>query len=294
MSKPVVFVIGASGNVGFSTVQTLSAKYADRVEIRAGVRNPDKAEKLKSISGVSVVKAEMGSSELENTLKGVHALFIVTPGAKNRAALTIATAESAKKAGVKHQVTVTMPSYGKKDTFLQKQLIEIENAVKGLGVSYTFLGLPLFYENNFGFRDTIKGAGAIYSPIDPTKKFPAVAVSDIGNAAAAILVDPAQHVNKKYDIVSSSHTYNDVAAAFGEALGKSVTYNRISYDDAKKGYLEMGIEDWQVSGLMELFQVIDSGDPSFIPSNEDDYQKITGEQPTSIKDWCSQVKGAFQ
>ena len=47
MGKPVVFVIGASGNIGSATVQALSAKYSDKVEIRAGVRNPDKADKLK-------------------------------------------------------------------------------------------------------------------------------------------------------------------------------------------------------------------------------------------------------
>ena len=47
MGKPVVFVIGASGDVGSATVQALSAKYSDKVEIRAGVRNPDKADKLK-------------------------------------------------------------------------------------------------------------------------------------------------------------------------------------------------------------------------------------------------------
>ena len=48
MAKPVAFVIGASGNVGSATVQVLSSKYADKVEIRAGVRNPDIADKLKS------------------------------------------------------------------------------------------------------------------------------------------------------------------------------------------------------------------------------------------------------
>ena len=47
MAKPVVFVIGASGNIGSATVQALSVKYSGKVEIRAGVRNPDKAETLK-------------------------------------------------------------------------------------------------------------------------------------------------------------------------------------------------------------------------------------------------------
>ena len=49
MGKPVILVTGASGNIGTATVAALAAKYADKVEIRAGVRNPDKADKLKAI-----------------------------------------------------------------------------------------------------------------------------------------------------------------------------------------------------------------------------------------------------
>ena len=116
MAKPVVFVIGASGNVGSATVQVLSSKYADKVEIRAGVRNPDKADKLKSLPNVSVVQAEMGDKEkLTRTLKGVHTLYIVTPGVENRAQLTIATAQAAKDAGVKHLLVVSVPTADLKD-----------------------------------------------------------------------------------------------------------------------------------------------------------------------------------
>ena len=63
MDKPVVFVIGATGNIGSATVTALSIRHADKLDIRAGVRNPDKAEKLKGLTGVSVVQAEMGAKE---------------------------------------------------------------------------------------------------------------------------------------------------------------------------------------------------------------------------------------
>lgn len=109
MSKPVVFVIGATGNIGCATVTTLAEKYADKVEIQGGVRNPDKADKLKEIAGITVVKAEMGAKDqLVKTFKGVSALFIVTPSVVDRAELAIATAEAAKEAGVKAVVVVSM------------------------------------------------------------------------------------------------------------------------------------------------------------------------------------------
>ena len=294
MSKPVVFVIGASGNVGFATVQVLAEKYATKVETRAGVRNPDKADKFKAIAGVSVVKAEMGSPELKTTLQGVDTLFIVTPGAENRAELVISTAKSAKEAGVKHQVVVSVPTADNQDILFGRQLSEIETSVKALGVTYTMFRLPVFFENYFGFKDTIKGQGAIYCPVDPSKKFCTASVGDIGKAAAAILVNPAKHANKTYTIVSDHHSYGDVAAAFGEALGKTVTYNRVSYDAAKQAFVGMGFQDWQAGGLMELFKLIDNEDPAVSTIDASDYNLITGEQPTSLKAWVTQVKGAFE
>lgn len=80
MELPVVFVIGASGHIGKATVKALSLKYSDVVDIKAGVRNPEKATDLKCLGGVTVVEAEMGQKEkLKAIFKGVSVLFIVCP-----------------------------------------------------------------------------------------------------------------------------------------------------------------------------------------------------------------------
>ena len=50
-SKPVILVIGATGNIGVATLRALAPK-SGRFEIRAGVRDPEKAaEKLKEFEG---------------------------------------------------------------------------------------------------------------------------------------------------------------------------------------------------------------------------------------------------
>lgn len=97
-----MFVIGATGQVGTATLSSLSAKYADKVEIRAGVRNLEKADKLKAIPNVTVVQATMGDSSLVDVLSGVSTLFINSPPARERTQLITSTAEYAKQAGVKH------------------------------------------------------------------------------------------------------------------------------------------------------------------------------------------------
>ena len=293
MSKPIVFVIGATGSVGSATVKALSVKYSSRVDIRAGVRNPDKAGHLNSLAGVTVVKAEMGTAELENTLRGVYSLLIIPPPAQNRAELATTTAASAKKAGVAHQVIISGGGV-ELNTDFTKQWSEMEAGVKALGVAYTFLRLPFFIDNFWSFKDSIKSARVINNPTDPTKAFTTVVVADIGNAAATVLVEPASHANKAYTIASDYHSYGDLAAAFGEALGKPVTYNRVSYEDTRKQFLAAGIPEAATDTLLGFFRFVDAQDPIACVADTGDYQKITGKQPTSLKAWVAQVKAAFE
>ena len=255
--------------------------------------NPDKADKLKAISGVSVVKAQMGTTELKNTLKGVDSLLIVTPAVENRAELAISTAKLAKEAGVKHQVLVSAITADLQDTLFGRQRNQIETAVKALGVTYTFLRLPLFFEHYFGIKDTIRNVSAIYAPMDPSKTFSQASVGDIGRAAAAVLVNPVKHTNKTYDIVSDCLSYREVAAVFSEVLGKTVTYNRVPYDSTKQALLGVGQPEWQVDGLIESFKLVDSGSSIVNTANVSDFNLITREQPTSLKAWVAEVKGAF-
>ena len=225
MGKPVVFVIGASGNIGAATVAALSAKYADQVEIRAGVRNPDKADKLKSLANVTIVQATMGNKEnLTGILKGVDALYIVTPPSGNRAQLAISTAEAAKTAGVKHLGVVSVTTARLPNTIIGRQFVEIESTIGQLGVPYTFVRLPFFAENFWGSKATIAAQGAIITPADPEKPFGLVTAEDAGEAGAAILVNPAKHAGKTYDLISDVVTYNDIVSSFSKALGKEIKY----------------------------------------------------------------------
>ena len=294
MAKPVVFVIGASGNVGSATIQALSTKYADKLEIRAGVRNPDKADKIK-LPGVTIVQAEMGAKDkLKETLKGVDALFIVTPGAENRAPLSIATAEAAKEAGVKFILAVSVPIASLTDTIIGRQFSELEGKISSLGVPYTFIRLPHFIDNNWGFKDTIQSQSAFYSPINGDKSFTAVVVEDAGNAAATILSDYTKHTNKTYTVVSDRYTDNELAKAFSEVLGKEIKYIQVSYDATKQAFLGNGYPEWEVDSLLEIFKLIDNDAPEINQSDLSVYKTLTGEEPTSVKAWIAKYDGAFK
>jgi uncharacterized protein YbjT (DUF2867 family) len=295
MSKPVVFVFGASGNIGSATVTALAAKYGDKLEIRAGVRNPDKAADKLKIPGVTVVKADMGGDKasLVSALKGVDALYIVTPGVENRAPLTIATGEAAKEAGVKYLLVVSVPTVNR-DILFGHQLKEIETKISQLGIPHSFIRLPLFIDNNFGNKGSIVGQSAIYGPVSPDKPYTPVAVDDVGNASATILSDYSKHAGSHYTIVSDRFTHGELAAAFSKALGREIKYIQVPYDAAKEAMVGLGFPEWQAGGVIELFKLIDEGAPEADIADVGDYKKITGADPTTLDGWLSKYGGFFK
>ena len=205
-----------------------------------------------------MVQATMGDRErLKSTLKEVSILYIVTPSVENRVQLVTATAEVAKEAGVKFVLVVSGVMANLTDTIIGAQFSEIEDEVGKLGVPYTFLRLPFFVENLWGFKDSITGQGAIYCPVDPDKPYEAVVVEDAGKAGAAILADPSKHTGRTYSIISDCYTYNDIAQGFSEVLGKEIKYNRVPYETTKQAFFGMGVQEWQVDGLLQAFKLID-------------------------------------
>ena len=295
MSEQVIFVIGATGPIGSATVQALSDKYAGKFDIRAGVRNPEKADKLKTLPGVTVVQATMGDEDnLVGALSGIEALFIVTPGVENRVELVVKTAEAAKAAGVQFLLVVSGATAVLTDTIFGKQLSEMEAAVAKLSVPHAFLRLAFFLENYLSFKDAIQAQNSIYSPQDPSKPTLLVAVGDVGKAAATVLANWQKHVNKTYTLVSTRHSLSDAAKAISEVVGKEVKNVQVPYDVAKQAMLQAGRPEFMSDGIVELYKLINSDSPATNQGDLSDFEEITGEQPTSLKTWLAKAGAAFK
>ena len=300
--KPIILVTGSSGNIGSATVSVLAARYADKVEIRAGVRNPDK---IPARPNVTAVKAVMGDKDqLREPLKGVDALFIVTPTSEDRAPLTIRTAEAAKEAGVKFILVVSAPSMTHPDgrveylhtsTIFGKQYHEIDSQIPKLGVPYAFLRLSIFMENNFAKKDTIVDQSTIYAPQSPDKPAIYVAVEDAAKAAAAILTnDYSKHNGKEYSIHSDRYTNAELAVAFTEALGKEVKFVQVLPETAKQEMVGKGRPEWRVDGILEILELVEEGDSILTVGDADAFRSLTGEEPTSMKEWVTRNAPSFK
>ena len=296
MSKPTVFVLGCSGSIGSATVRALSRKYSNTLNILAGTRDTasEKVASLRSLPGVTILHADMNNKEgLRDLLTGVTSLFIVTP--TNGFRLAIGAAEVAKASGVKHILTVSVLTVELTDTIYGKQYGELESSVKHLQIPYTFIRLPPFVDNYWAYKRPIQQNSSFSTPGDPTKPFSAVVVEDAGKAAAAIMAEPEKHYGKTYKLISNRHTLNELAAAFSQALGKNVKYERISYNDCRRRLVEVvGFSEEDADGILEIYRLTDEECPMLDDPEMSHFNQITGEKPTSLKEWVNEVTPAFK
>ncbi|KXJ25733.1 hypothetical protein AC249_AIPGENE2121 [Exaiptasia diaphana] len=131
-------------------------------------------------------------------------------------------------------------------------------------------------------------------PVDPNKPYTPVAAIDAGKAVALILINPAQHAGKTYNIVSNRHTMNEACQEFSRQLGKVVKFVQISYEKAKENFLMAGVPDWQVDGMIHSFRMMDEGSPASNLQDIEDFHRITNMAPTSLADWIATNRFAFQ
>jgi len=285
-------VVGATGGCGAAAVQHLSKLYGKHHRILAIVRDvkSDKVKGLTGLQGVTLVNGDMGApAELTKTLHGVDSVVVVTPSHADRVKLTTAGFDAAHAAGVKHLVVVSLPTAGM-DNIFGRHFGAIEAHAKKSGMTWTILRLPMFNENIWGHAASIKAQGAFYSPSSPATKIDYIAVDDIGHAIACLLANPHAHSGKTYIISNGPHSNAELAEMFTKTLGKEIKHVQVSFDQAKQAFMGMGMQEWQVDGVLELLKLAEAGGPAMVS----EYKAITGHEPMSLDAWVNQVGGGFK
>lgn len=268
--KPELMVIGASGYVGVATVNSL-APYAKDFVIKAGVRDVSSAKNSSLVgAGIKLMAADMSKPKtLVPALSGVKVAFIVVPGHADRTALGIAGIKAAKDAGVSHIVVLSVCSVVKPGTIFADQFIPIEEYTKTCGIPYTIVRLPMFMENVLGQMQAIATTQQFYTPLDTHIEQNCASVGDIGEAVAKIMAKPEAYVNKILSLTGTPVNEGQFADAFSAVLEKPVTHVPVPYTAAKQSMMDMGMPEWQVDGVIELYKLIATGEPALTTAVSD-------------------------
>jgi uncharacterized protein YbjT (DUF2867 family) len=218
--KPLIVVIGSTGQQGGALIKALQRN--NKFRIRGITRKPDsdKAMELAS-SGVEVVAADLENREsLKKAFTGAHGVYSVQQfwevGYDREIAQGKLVADLCKELGVKHLV---YSSVGGADRdcknvphFWTKHLIE--EHIRSLKIPYTAFR-PVFFMENLNYQKTDIEAGNFPQALSSTDKLQMIAVNDIGVFSAMAFENPKDWLGKEVELAGDERTIAQYAELMG-------------------------------------------------------------------------------
>jgi uncharacterized protein YbjT (DUF2867 family) len=244
-----VLVTGATGTTGRQIVDALGAK---GLEVRAGVRTPERAGDL---GLAEVVRLDFEAEDtLIEALHGVDAAYLVTPFIEDAVPYVERFLAAATGSGLGHVVRLSSAGADPASDFgLARTHGLSEERVKASGIPWTILRPSFFMDNllNFG-GETIKKDGAFYGAAGDAK-VAYVSSRDIADVVATVLAHRADHRGKTYALTGpDAVTNHEAAALLTKVTGKTVKYVDLTPEELAKGAASNGVPSWMAEAIGRL------------------------------------------
>lgn len=230
MKKTIPVIVGAAGNVGFSTATVLRAA---GVPVHAIVRNEAKAAALGAL-GCAIATADLRDPEsLARAFADAHAVQVIVPvpfadqdapGEMRRWSENLATAlERARP-----DILLAISDYGAHvpdDIGMPTIFHALEARLRKLDMQKIFLRSAEHMETLGGLVPIATASGLVPTMHARTDKaFATVSARDVGAIAAKLLLRPgADDARVVHAEGPRRYSANDVAATFAQLLGRDVT-----------------------------------------------------------------------
>jgi len=282
-----ILITGATGNISSGIIAQLKGS---EHRLRALVRNPEKAEELKR-QGVEI---RVGDLEKPWTLgpafADVDTVWILAPPGPRAPEQCSNALWAARQGGAKH--VVRMSAFGAAHTAptINSRLHALSDAeLVGSGMPFTILKPHFFMQNLMMAAQSVAQQGALYFAL-ADGKMGLIDSRDISDFAAHVLTTEG-HEGKTYTLTGpASLSMYQIAAAIGEAVGKTVTYVPVPVEGARQSMAQMGMDEWMVNLMCDYFTAYSANWGDLVT---DDFQRLTGKSPRSIEQFARDFRGAF-
>ncbi|WHY03294.1 SDR family oxidoreductase [Neobacillus sp. DY30] len=284
-----ILVTGATGKLGSKVVESL-LKSIPASELAVSVRNPEKAEGLRS-RGVEVRHGDFDHPEtLENAFNGIDRLLIISADGDNETRIRQHTnaVQAAEHAGVKFIAYTSLANATESKNIMAPPHVATEAAIIKTGIPYSFLRNNWYLENEIG---SIQGvmAGAPWVTSAGDGKVGWALQQDYAEAAAAVLVGSG-HENTVYELSGPLLTQEELASALGNVLGKKVPVQQVNdekYAEIMKG---LGLPDFVIPIVVGIQESIRNGS---LEVNSNDFEKVLGRPIATINESLTQLVNAI-
>jgi uncharacterized protein YbjT (DUF2867 family) len=288
MKQANIFLTGATGSVGIELIRHLEPL---NVQIKALVRSDSQAASLNSLPYVQSIKGDLADpASFQPALEGIETAFLLTNSSQQAESLQINFVEAAHRAGVRHIVKLSQfaASESSPVRFLRYHA-KVENKIKELGFTYTFLRPNLYMQGLLSFKDYIREKGHFFAAIG-AGKVSAIDVRDIAAVAAACLTQPG-HENKTYDLTGPEPlSHHEMAGIFSRVLNKPVQFIDVAPAQMQAGLLAAGFGNWQADGLIEDYAHYARQEAAEVYNT---VQAVTGKSAICFEQFARDYAGLF-
>jgi uncharacterized protein YbjT (DUF2867 family) len=195
MSKTIL-ITGATGNIGS---QVIPALLENGVNVRAYVRNPEKAKQLEA-AGVQVFMGDfLDQDALNKAAENVDAILAITPPNPDAVAQGDTILKAALNSGSPYYLRLSaIGAAADAPTENGKLHYESDKALMESGLTYTILRPHYFMQNMFGSVESIKSQGNFYLGMGEGR-LGMIDVRDIADCFVSLLLNNGEgHKNKIY------------------------------------------------------------------------------------------------
>lgn len=236
-----LLVTAASGHLGRLVVDALLERGVAASDIVAGVRTPSKVDDL-AARGIGVVELDYSRPDtLAPALEGVDRVLLISGTDADRVAGHRNVIEAARTAGVERLVYTSAPRVDEVDYALGADHKATEEALAASGLSATVLRHNWYTENYLDAVARAAQTGEIVAAVGDARVASASRRDYAEAAALALTTD--ELAGRTLELGGDvAWTYDDLAAAATEVLGRPVTYTAVSLAQLEAGLQAAGLD----------------------------------------------------
>jgi uncharacterized protein YbjT (DUF2867 family) len=242
MTKPNYLVTGAGGGVGGVSRQVVDRLLAAGQPVRAMVHREDgRAETLRRLGADVVVGDLRNPVDVAAALHDVDRVFFsMSVSASYLEATTVVCALAAETADLDvlvnmSQMTVSQMTPTSTEESGQQRLHWLaEHVIDWSPIPAVQIRPTVFLENPLFTvlaAQSIRDHAVLVLPFGAGRTSP-IAAADVADAVVAVLLEPDQHIGGVYELTGPTVLDIDgLAEQYGRALGRSITAERVGFDD---------------------------------------------------------------
>ncbi|WP_416046916.1 SDR family NAD(P)-dependent oxidoreductase [Cupriavidus basilensis] len=279
---------GAVGGIGRTVTETLLAK---GLRVRALVRREDARSAALRQLGADVVVGDLTDlTSMHRAIEGVARIYFGMSVSPAYLEATVNTAAVARHHGVEafvnmSQMTISQMSITETTDSPQHKLHWLaEQALAWSGLPVVTLRPTVFMEGFFlrFAAANVRDKNTLLLPLGQSKTSP-ICAADVADAVSAILVNPAPHIGKVYNLTGPQSTdLEHYARILSEALGRTITYRDVPVKAWADKLREAGVPAHVVDHLSVMAQLHQQGR---YDRETDDLSALTGKPATTMAEF---------